>query len=267
MEVVEHPVERKRAILDILSLYDHPLARNMQRAVARTDPHHPVGQEVITALDKKLDAIVSLIAQIEQPHTIHRVASKYAPHKFLEAHALVEALDENPLKTKREHIESMFNHVEKTGIAIKYGPAVASNLTELLIDLGHRARSDRLVLERLDKIHDLLKTVPANKMSYLLRHMLHGQLAYFGPTLVDHLVEEKNAALRTARVSYLLKVARKLSEFSEVGDPEKLVKKKVRLKYGSKQLGDIIITGLTQKWARAKALGVIESEIKRGRRK
>jgi|GEM_PF-3979620 len=169
MEVVEHPVERKRAILDILSLYDHPLARNMQRAVARTDPHHPVGQEVITALDKKLDAIVSLIAQIEQPHTIHRVASKYAPHKFLEAHALVEALDENPLKTKREHIESMFNHVEKTGIAIKYGPAVASNLTELLIDLGHRARSDRLVLERLDKIHDLLKTVPAKLRAHARR--------------------------------------------------------------------------------------------------
>ncbi len=267
MEFVEHPYERKKALLDILSLYDHPLLKNMQSAVARTNPHHPRGQEVIRQLDKKIDTIVNLVQAIDEPHVIHEVASKHAPHKFLEAHALVEALDENPLKQRKEDIEKMFTYVGKSGIETAYGPAVASNLAELLIDLGHRARSDRLVLERLPKFREILETVPPNKTAYLLRHMLHGQLAQFGPTLVDAISEERNIKKRVGQVGYLIKVARTLSDFTESGDPAKLLRKKVRLKYGSKQLKDLIIMGLSNRWARSESLKAIEREKTRRKRK
>ncbi len=253
--------EKKRAILDVTSLYDHPLVKRMQASIARANPDGARGKKIIDKFYDRMDTIITLATSIDRPHVIHDAAARYAPHRFHDAHALVQALEERPLSSHREHIEEIFRHAADSKAFMENGHAAISTLVEALIDYHLRARSDPIFAERISKLRKIVEKVPARQLAPLLNEMLHGSLAALGPhTIIDALAQEKDERRLVGKVSYLLKVARTLQNHP---DGVRTLQRQVRRKVENVSLRDLIIYGLDSTAARRDAMRALKRRRKR----
>ncbi len=238
--------EKKETILQLMKLTDHPLAKHVSAGIARINPESKRGEQIISQTYENIDKHLGIIDP-EDIHELHEIAAFWAPHKLMDAHTIVQEMQEGVLKEHREEIERIVRELGQKTVAIP-NPYAASMLTETVIDLLHRARSDVEIRERLDKIADMFaKTQDGTAFGKTMYHIMHGYYSKLGPAIIDTIAENKDPTIVTGQLRFLAKVAKILDGAEKKGDvPEKILSRRFTLKVESKDGYSALIEALNR---------------------
>ncbi len=247
--------EKKKMVLDMLSLYDHPLVQTMRGGVARM-PLRGYGKSIISAVYEQADHLVNTAVSIDTPHRIHEVVAKHAPHKLPDAHVLVKSLNERPLSDHRRDVEAIFDEIDRKMFTAD--TVSLARLTEEVINYHLRAKSDPVLAERIPKIKKIVETLDPKHSSVLLYHVLRGSLAPLGAhTIIDALAAEIDPKRMEGKAKFLLKVARMLQSSP---DGRRALNRVVKRKLERVSLKDLIIYGLDSTAARRDVIRALEGK-------
>ena len=259
--------EKKEAILQLMKLADHPLAKHVSAGIARVNPESKRGEQIISQTYENIDRHLSIIDPGDI-HELHEIAAFWTPHRLMDAHTIVQEMQNGVLKEHREKIERIVRELGQKTVAIP-NPYAASLLTETVLDLLHRARSDVEIRERLGKIADIFeKTHDGTAFGKTMYHIMHGYYSKLGPAIIDTVAESKDPTAVTGQLRFLAKVAKILENSEKRGNaPEEILSRRFTMKVESKDGYSALIEALNRSDMRSAFIRNIQRSRNRRRKR